>query len=368
MFFTGWRLQPDSMLGRHLHLSGLRALDDSLTGCTTQIRSLELLAKAAQCVGWSGERLMRLRNGWFQRLIPERAMAAGDAVIGFDTSSWILAQRAKDLGKPFVLDRTAIHRSTRSSIRAGFEAKSLGDGVPPSSPIDMQDDLESNELNLASRVVVASRFAQRSLMDAGIAAEKTAVIPYGVNAAWFADGCSRMGLAEKAVFLYAGNLRVDKGVGVLLAAWRKLGASGAELWLVGEGDPAVVQLARGVSGVRLLGKLDSAGLREAYQSATAFVFPTYYDGFGMVLLEAMACGLPIIATPNCAAPELVQDGAAGLICPAGDSAGLAAAMADVISHGASWVQRGAAAREIAKAYSWETYGNRWAALLREVVK
>ena len=124
-FFTGFRLKADSMIGQHLHLSGLRALDDSLTGCTVQIRSPELLAKAAQCLGWHGERLMRLRNAWFQRLIPERAMASSDAVIGFDTSSWLLARRSKQQGKAFILDRTAIHRSTRSAIRAGFENERL---------------------------------------------------------------------------------------------------------------------------------------------------------------------------------------------------------------------------------------------------
>ena len=86
----------------------------------------------------------------------------------------------------------------------------------------------------------------------------------------------------------------------------------------------------------------------------------------MVVLEAMSAGLPIIATPHCAAPELIQDGAAGLVCPAGDPGALCAAMAEACANRAAWVRKGAAAREIAKAYSWEAYGRRWADLLREV--
>ena len=366
-FFTGFRLKPDSMLGRRLRLSGLRALDESLSDCTKQIRTPELLAKAAQCLGWGGERLMRLRNAWFQKLIPTRAIAESDAVIGFDTSSWILAKRAKKLGKPFFLDRTAIHRSTRAAIRLANGPAGLAAAVNSPAAGDVQDVLESEEMNLATRIVVASRFAGRSVQDAGIAAEKIAVIPYGVDWNWFADDGNGAKAKDKLVFLFVGLLKDEKGMRILLDAWKQLGATNAELWLAGSGDADVILSAQAVSGVKVLGKLASAELRQTYHSASVFVFPTFYDGFGMVLLEAMSSGLPIIATPHCAAPELIHDGEAGQVCPAGDPAALCSAMADVCSNRPAWVKRGGAAREIASLYTWEAYGSRWAALLREVV-
>jgi glycosyltransferase involved in cell wall biosynthesis len=220
---------------------------------------------------------------------------------------------------------------------------------------------------LATRIVVASRFSERSLLDAGIPAEKIAVIPYGVNPNWFAGGTNGNGAGDRMVFLFVGHVTTGKGVGVLLDAWKRLGASDAELWLAGGGDSAVVQTAQSTPGVRVLGKLGPDELRKAYQGASVFVFPTFCDGFGMVLLEAMSSGLAIIATPNCAAPELVRDGAAGVIFPTGDPAALSAAMADACADRAAWEKRGAAAREIAMSYSWEAYGKRWADLLREVV-
>ena len=366
-FFTGFRVRQDSMLGRKLRLSGLRALDKSLEDCTAQIRLPELLAKAAQCLGWHGERLMRLRNAWFQKLIPDRAIAASDAVIGFDTSSWILARRARKLGKPFVLDRTAIHRSTRALIAARFSPSGLGAKLSTSPAGDVQDQLESEEMALASKVVVASRFSGRSLLEAGIGAEKVTVIPYGVDWNWFANGETRRAPADRPVFLFVGLLKEEKGIAVLLDAWKRLSAPDAELWLVGSGEAAVIQSAQGVPGVKVLGKLAPPELRQAYQGASVFVFPTFYDGFGMVLLEAMSSSLPVIATPNCAAPELIHDGEAGLICPAGDPAALCAAMADACAHRSAWGNRGVVAKDIAKSYSWETYGARWAALLREVI-
>ena len=363
-FFTGFRVKQNSMLGRRLRLSGLRALDKSLEDCTRQIRLPELLAKAAQCLGWHGERLMRLRNAWFQKLIPDRAIASSDAVIGFDTSSWILAKRARKLGKPFVLDRTAIHRSTRSLIgsRSGLDAKAS------SSPGgDVQDALESEEMTLASKVVVASRFSGHSVLEAGIEAGNITVIPYGVDWNWFANGQDKHEHAGKLIFLFVGLMKEEKGIAVLLAAWKQLGASDAELWLVGSGEAGMIQAAQGVPGVKVLGKLAPPELRQTYQAASVFVFPTYYDGFGMVLLEAMSSGLPIIATPHCAAPELIRDGEAGIICPAGDVMALCAAMADACAHRSAWRNKGAVAKGIAKSYSWETYGTHWAALLREVI-
>ena len=308
---------------------------------------------------------MRLRNAWFQKLIPDRAIASSDGVIGFDTSSWILAKRARKLGKPFILDRTAIHRSTRALIasRSGLDA------TASSSPGgDVQDALEAEEMTLASKIVVASYFSGRSVSEAGIGAEKITVIPYGVDWNWFADGEGEHEHAGKLIFLFVGLMKEEKGIAVLLAAWKQLDAKDAELWLVGSGDASVIQSAQGVPGVKVLGKLAPAELRQAYQGASVFVFPTYYDGFGMVLLEAMSSGLPIIATPNCAAPELIHDREAGLICSAGDPAALCAAMADACARRSEWMKMGIAAREIAKSYPWETYGTRWAALLREVVR
>ena len=365
-YFTGLRLKPDSFLGRRLRLSALRSLDESLSDCTRQIRVPDLLAKALQYAGCSGERASRVGAAWFQKLIPDSAILSSNAVIGFDTLSWILARRAKALGRPFILERTAIHRATRASIRAAFAQS--GSGALPESPSGgVQDAMESEEIALASRVVAASRFSERSLLDAGVAPEKISVIPYGVHWEWFAAGAKRGSQEGKLTFLFVGHVKAEKGIAILLDAWKRLAPSDAELCLAGSGDPETIAAARAIPGVRVLGKLAPEELRAIYRGASVFVFPTFYDGFGMVLLEAMACGLPILATPNCAAPELIRDGAAGAIFPAGDPAALCAAMADVCANRTAWSQRGVAAREIARSYSWEAYGERWAALLREVV-
>ena len=150
-FVTGFRLRQGSRLARALKLSGQRALDPVLDECTRQIRLPELLAKAAQCVGWGGERLMRLRNAWFQRLIPERALAAADVIVGFDTSSWILARRARRLGRRFILERTAVCRGVRVAIDAKF---GIGTTAVAGTRRDVQGEIEDEEIEQIGRAHV----------------------------------------------------------------------------------------------------------------------------------------------------------------------------------------------------------------------
>jgi glycosyltransferase involved in cell wall biosynthesis len=226
---------------------------------------------------------------------------------------------------------------------------------------DVQSQLEDTEMELATRIVVASDYSRESLIQNGIEDRRIAVIPYGVDTDVFLPGGD--GGVAKPVLLFVGNLTQEKGVFTLLEAWRELNTSGGELWLAGPINPMVRRMANQMNGVRLLGKLDREQLVGAYQRATAFVFPTFYDGFGLVLLEAIACGLPIVATRSCAAPDLIKEGAPGMLCTAGDSMGLAVVLADVLSKPGSWNKGRVAARKTAKRYSWAEYGRHWADLI-----
>lgn len=363
--WTGLRFRSDSPVLKRFRISGNRVIPQSIAPRTHQLRAQEIAGMLLQKLGLPGESTIRWRNGWFQSSVPRQAITSCNGVVGFDTSSWLLARRAKQLGKPFLLDRTTIHRTSRIQIRRQLLSVSAGQRSSDPLLTDVQGRLETEEMELAARVIVASEFARDSLIPFGVPGAKIVVIPYGVDSSRFAQ--RKENRESKPVFLYVGNLTAEKGVHVLLAAWKELQSQTAELWFAGPANPEIIETARGIPGVRLLGKLDPERLLAAYQAASAFVFPTLYDGFGLVLLEAMACGLPVIATPSCAAPELIGDNSAGSLCTAGSTAELAAAMADVISNPRAWALRGIAAREIAQGYSWQAYGSRWATLLREVI-
>jgi glycosyltransferase involved in cell wall biosynthesis len=124
--------------------------------------------------------------------------------------------------------------------------------------------------------------------------------------------------------LYVGALSFRKGLLDLLRAAELLRNDSVEFTLVG---PRMAEserlLAKAGANVRLLAKRPQAELPEAYAAADLFVFPTIEDGFGMVLTQAKAAGLPILTTENCAGSDLVTDGRDGWIVPIRDAEALA---------------------------------------------
>ena len=102
--------------------------------------------------------------------------------------------------------------------------------------------------------------------------------------------------------------------------------------------------------------------------ADAFVFPSLFEGFALVILEAMAAGLPVITTPNTAGPDLIEDGKEGLIVPAGDANALREAMQSLLHNPERARSMGRAAHEKTKEFTWERYGERWEALVRDICR
>ena len=135
-----------------------------------------------------------------------------------------------------------------------------------------------------------------------------------------------------------GSLTPRKGYDILLAAVEQLADIAFSLAIVGSPalDPATAEriAARAAAvphgRVRLLGQLDRAQLDAAYADADLFVHPSLYEGYGMVLAEAMRRGLPVVCTTGGAAAQTVPDGA-GIKLPPGDADALAAALRTVLT-------------------------------------
>jgi glycosyltransferase involved in cell wall biosynthesis len=92
-----------------------------------------------------------------------------------------------------------------------------------------------------------------------------------------------------------------------------------------------------------------------------FVFPSLFEGFGLVLLEAMAMGLPIITTPHTAGPDLITDGAEGFIVPIRSSDGIAEKLDLLRREPARRAAMSESARARARKFTWEQYGHSLAA-------
>ena len=169
----------------------------------------------------------------------------------------------------------------------------------------------------------------------------------------------------RKTLLFVGSLaRSDthKGVAVLLKAMKRVvqECPDARLLLAGQGDgrPDFEALARryGIaSQVTFLGGRYGPDLYETYREATAFVLPTFNDSFAMVVLEALASGLPVVSTPVGAIPMQVADGVNGYLVKPGDAEALAEKLIYLLQHQKVAETFGARGRERSQqGFSWET--------------
>jgi glycosyltransferase involved in cell wall biosynthesis len=156
-------------------------------------------------------------------------------------------------------------------------------------------------------------------------------VSHGEQAAWRAEA----GIPpDRRIVLFVGRLVPDKGVDVLLRAWRRLGREDAVLCLVGDGP--LSDQARG-EGVVLAGRMERERLPVAYAAATTVVIPSiatrrFLEPWGLVCNEAMHQGTPVIASAAVGAVPgaLVLHGATGLVVRSGDDRELAAAIAQLL--------------------------------------
>ena len=151
------------------------------------------------------------------------------------------------------------------------------------------------------------------------------VIPNAVSSSFFlpptAGGnqiLATLGIADRPYVLVPGGLHHRKNAGLILSAWPRIHQACPDLQLViiNHNDPAYVARAEALgSSVILAGFQEEAQIVALYSSAQAVWFPSRYEGFGMPVLEAMACGAPLISSASSAIPEVAGGAAAALLSP-----------------------------------------------------
>jgi glycosyltransferase involved in cell wall biosynthesis len=162
-------------------------------------------------------------------------------------------------------------------------------------------------------VITVSEFSRRELIElAGLNPRKLVVIPGGVSERFGPGGdrdrvAGKLGLSRPYVLTVATDDR-RKNLPALAPAAAALDRLGIDLAWAGDSRPYFAQ-ATAAAGVRPLGYVDDADLPGLYRGALAFVLPSSYEGFGLTCLEAMACGVPVVAADRAALPETCGDAA-----------------------------------------------------------
>ena len=220
------------------------------------------------------------------------------------------------------------------------------------------------EIQLADRIFVASSITRQSLLNVGVNPEKITAIPYGAPLEYFSpqpkkDDCFRA--------LYVGRVEPRKGIHYLLPAWKNLNLPDAELCLIGINEFPSGWLGQYEDSFTYIPPVPHYSLNQYYSSASVFVFPSLVEGFGLVLLEAMACGIPVITTPNTAGPDIITDGVEGFIIPIRDRQALQEKLDWCYHHPLELSQMGKVARKRAEQLTWSRYRQQLASTVSEIV-
>jgi starch synthase len=223
---------------------------------------------------------------------------------------------------------------------------------------------KEREISLADAIVVPSTAVARSLLDAGVEQEKINVIPFGSPHDYFQPQ-PKNDKTFRALFV--GRIGARKGVHYLLQAWQKLNLTDAELLLVGMNEIGDRYLGQYEDYFRYIPSVPHATLNQYYSSASVFVFPSLVEGLALVLLEAMACGIPIITTENAGGSDIITDGVEGFIIPIRNVEAIQEKLEWCYSHPQELAEMGKAARKKAEELTWKLYRDRLSSLVLEVM-
>ncbi|NMB89292.1 MAG: glycosyltransferase family 1 protein [Chloroflexi bacterium] len=255
-------------------------------------------------------------------------------------------------------------------------------------------DGERQVLRAANKIIVATP-AEQSQLEFLYQADsrKLVTIPPGVDTTHFYpipkdEAKAVIGVpTQDRMILYVGRIEPLKGVDILIRALAQIKANGVldqyphYLAIIG-GDPDVSELEMNAEMARLkklcaelgigdlvvfLGKRSQDMLAYYYSAAEVLVMPSHYESFGMVALEAMACGTPVVASQVGGLAFLVQDGKTGFFVPDDDPEALADRLTRLIEQPELLNSLGQQANRYAHAYGWDQIAARVAGVYREVL-
>jgi glycosyltransferase involved in cell wall biosynthesis len=366
-----------------------------------QGRFAEWRRMLVRLVGLGDEKLSYEANDWLMRTMAREAgRSSVTAVHSYEDCSLWQFEEARRLNKACLYDMPIGYYPWWDE-KQKFLAKSYPDWIPaggvPSSRY-VRPEQKVKEMELADLVLVACGFVEKMIREF-YPDKKIAIAPYGVDAGFWApvgaqhgawsmehggeeqerlrdektaEGCrTETGCLgdqktkrprgeetkkneETLRFIYAGGCSIRKGIPVLLEAWEKAQLREAELTLVGSWQLAVERLKQLPRGVRFVGPVGPEKLRELYRESDVFVFPSFFEGFGLVILEAMACGLPVIASDRSAGPD-VLDESCGRVVAAGDLEQLVETLRWFGVNRDKLPAMKRAARSKAETFTWENY-------------
>ena len=302
----------------------------------------------------------------FGRFVAQNLGQSGaDLLVGWSSATVEAIPVAREKGMAIIVDRGASHILHQNNILAAAYQQ-LDLKFPGIS--QRLIERETTEYLAADKIMVPSKVAAKSFIHQGIPSGKLAVVPLGVDVDRFqpVDRSSRF---RKPRILFVGSIGIQKGLPRLLQAFSQLRRE-AELHLVGPVESEFSSALRGLptDGVTFHGPIAKEKVSDFYKNADIFCLPSIHEGFGMVVLEAMASGLPVVVSDQVGAADVIHNGESGYVFPVASEEVLTEIFAELIFNSKLRKIIGQAARQVAESRenTWEGYIDRVVPVLSRV--
>lgn len=228
--------------------------------------------------------------------------------------------------------------------------------------IEPQDDFKQVEEGIqkdiqkwamADLILVPSEFVYESTVQLGGSPDKIKIVPYGIDEDWFFEEAT----PERGRVLFVGSIGLRKGNHYLAQATHILKKRNVncDVRVVGPYELNVINHPE-FQGPNYVGQCPRSKIKQEFLKADVFVLPTVSDSFALVHLEAMACGVPVITTPNCG--SVVRDGVDGFIVPIRNAEILADRIERLLTDNSLRNLMSLNARQRARDFTWDKYGER----------
>ena len=295
-----------------------------------------------------------------------------DICIGWSGSSLEVILQAKKLGKIFVLERGSLHYNYQMKVvkneanRQGFTFFRPNKRLVAAMPNYNHWQRELLEYELTDYISVPSQFVIDSFLEYGIPESKLIKVPYGVDLKEFYPVKK-----EDDIFriIHCGDISHRKGIHYLLKAFSELDLQNSELWLVGSVDQAIGDILNKYKSKNIIfhGTKKQSDLYWYYSQCDVFCLASIDEGLAMVQAQAMACGLPVIATKNTGGAELIESDKNGFLIPSRDTKTLKEKILYLYRNRDKSKRMGKAAKKtVENGFSWNDYGDRYAQNLEEI--
>ena len=211
------------------------------------------------------------------------------------------------------------------------------------------------ELLLADYILSPSKFVKQSVINLGVNHDKIFNVKFGLNNNRLCTNKYLKVYSNKLIFFYAGGVETAKGVRYLLEAFKSLTELDVELVIAGTIYVKIDKYGL-LNNVKILGYVSSDEMKEWYSRAHVYIMPSLYEGFSLTIIEALGNGLPVLASKNSGAEDIIENHKHGIVFDAGSVKAIKECVEWCNNNRDLLPNMSEAAIRIANKYTWHNYG------------